>query len=553
MTTYDFPMHKVASRPCAEVVDGLDRVAEVVAAYMGLHFPESRRRDLLRGAQALADEYGCGNIEALLRLLRAGSLSDRQIEILTSYITVGETYFFREMKSLDAFRNHLIPELIRLRSGGNQRLRIWSAGCSTGEEAYTIAMILADLIPDLKAWNIHILGTDINPRAIEKARRGIYKEWSFRGLTRTMRERYFEPRGDKEFAVRSRFKDMVSFAHLNLAADSYPSLHNDTNGMDVIFCRNVLMYFLPKKAQEVIHRFQQCLTAGGWCIVAPSEIPMLTASDLKPISFDGATLYRKEQQPHTRTPSSMTATFAPPPEAAIWRFGPPIVVPEKPVSLPTAPAQKPQPHPAPPAEYQQPFPPAPAQQQPLPTTPASQGPVPDLYEAALEAYRAKQHAQAGDMLRLLFDSDGFQPRGAQGGAAFALMARIEADQGRLELAGVWADKAIAADKVNPGYHYLLSTVLEELGRPDDAARALKHAIYLDSDFILAHFALGNIFLRENGRKRADRHFTNAAALLNCLPKDEVLAESGGVTAGRLLEVIQSICPEGSHEHNGKRI
>lgn len=498
---------------------GLIRLGALVAARMGLHFPESRQGDLLRGAQALAREHGREDTEAFLQSLLAAPLTDRQMEILTAHLTVGETYFFREMKSLDAFRDHVIPELIRQRAGGDQRLRIWSAGCSTGEEAYTIAMILSELIPDLDAWDVDILATDINPLSLDKARQGVYTEWSFRGMPESLRKRYFEPQGKKTFAVRPRFRGMVSFACLNLATDVYPSLQNNTNAMDVIFCRNVLMYFLPELVQKVIMHFRNCLVEGGWFIVAPSESSMLLASEFASVPLDGATIYRKDShKPAAATVWQMPPIAAKPVEEE-WKFFPPLSTP-----VPSVQSGKDKTSAAPTGTPQSAF----------------RNPETDPYEEALVAYRAGCYADAEATLQTLLGADGATERGIKAGNSFALMARIDANQGKLNQAVEWAEKAITADKVNPGFYYLLSTILEEQHRPKDAVQALKRALYLDSTFILAHFALGNIALQENGRKNADRHFVNAAALLARLPKDEVLPESEGVTAGRLLEIIESI-------------
>lgn len=274
---------------------GLDQLASLVAARMGLYFPENRRTDLLRGARLFAKEHRL-DIAAFLRSLADVALSDRQIEILTAHLTVGETYFFRENENLNAFRNHVLPELIRQRAGVDQRLRIWSAGCSTGEEPYSIAMLLGEAISDLDAWNVHILATDINPSAIEKAMRGVYTEWSFRGVSDSVRQKYFVPLGHKKYAVQQKFKNMVYFDCLNLATDNYPSLENGTNAMDVIFCRNVMMYFVPELVQKAIERFRNCLVDEGWLVVAPCETLLLLNSELVPVSFEKATLYRKQSQ-----------------------------------------------------------------------------------------------------------------------------------------------------------------------------------------------------------------------------------------------------------------
>lgn len=145
------------------------------------------------------------------------------------------------------------------------------------------------------------------------------------------------------------------------------------------------------------------------------------------------------------------------------------------------------------------------------------------------------------MVRKLIDAVPAAGHGpVKDGRALALMARIEANQGKLDQALEWANKAVAADKINPGFYYLLATILDEQNRPAEAVQALHRALYLDPSFVLAHYTLGTIALREQGRKAADRHFLNAAGVLVRLPKHDILPESEGMTAGRLLDIIGSM-------------
>lgn len=158
----------------------LSGLSDFVASRMGLHFPKERWRDLEREVTAAARDLDLPDAESCAHWLLSRTLTQSQTEILASHLTVGETYFFREKKSFEILEQHILPELLRSRRGAEQRLRIWSAGCCTGEEPYSVAMLLERLIPDPEAWHVTLLATDINPRFLRKAAEGVYSEWSFR-------------------------------------------------------------------------------------------------------------------------------------------------------------------------------------------------------------------------------------------------------------------------------------------------------------------------------------------------------------------------------------
>ena len=245
----------------------MPRLSEFLAQQMGLHFPAERWPDLARGIDAAALEFRFPDAASCIQWLLSAPLSRSQVEILSSHLTVGETYFFREPQVFDVLQTHILPALIQSRRQSGQHLRLWSAGCASGEEAYSLAILLQRLLPDFRQWNISILATDINPHALQKAAAGIYGDWSFRNAPPWLREGYFRAIPGGRYEIAPAVRDMVTFSYLNLAADVYPSLLNNTNAMDIIFCRNVLMYFSPQRAQQVIHNLYRCLVDGGWLIV----------------------------------------------------------------------------------------------------------------------------------------------------------------------------------------------------------------------------------------------------------------------------------------------
>ncbi|HXG51695.1 MAG TPA: protein-glutamate O-methyltransferase CheR, partial [candidate division Zixibacteria bacterium] len=273
----------------------LARLRELLAERMGIHFSAERVSDLERAMESAAREAGYSSTEACLQELLSSPWKRTQIELLARHLSVGETYFFRDKKIFETLERHVLPELIRSRD--QKRLRIWSAGCATGEEPYSVAILLRRSLPDLADWHVTILATDINPSFLEKARRGVYSEWSFRDAPRWLKEHYFRRRREGLYEIGPEVREMVVFSYLNLAEDQYPSLLTNTNAMDLVLCRNVLMYFAAEKARSVLDRLHRALVDGGWLITSPSEVSDTLVRRFRRVSFDDATLYKKDAGP----------------------------------------------------------------------------------------------------------------------------------------------------------------------------------------------------------------------------------------------------------------
>ncbi len=443
----------------------LAAVSEAIEAQLGLHFPPERWSDLERGLKGAATDLGFESMEKCARELVLAKLSHEQIDSLAEHLTIGETYFFRDPAAFEILVSEVLPALARERRGGAKRLRIWSAGCCTGEEPYSLAIALCRAIPDLEDWQITILATDINPRFLRKAAEGIYGAWSFRGVPDEMRDAWFRKKKDGRFEILQTIRDMVTFDCLNLVDDVYPSLTNNTNAMDLIFCRNVLIYFSPALVQRVAANFRRALVEGGRFVVSASEASQETFSEFAPGEISGIAMYRKG------------APAMPPP-----------IFPTSPLLL---------------REWPPESPPA-----PVPMPPPERAPLPRALPIPPPDHAAE--------------------------------ARRLANAGRLADALAACDLAVAADKLVPAHHYLRGVILDELGALDEAAAALRSALYLDHDFVIAHFAFGHLLLRQGRNREAARCFANARSLLeNCAP-DSLPPESDGMTAGRLLASLDSM-------------
>lgn len=459
-----------------------------LAVRLGLNFPRERWDDLERALRVAAKDFGFESVPACIQGLLASPLTTSQVEILASHLTVGETYFFRENAVFTALQEHILPDLIRNRA--HKRLRIWSAGCSTGEEPYSIAIVLAQALQDLKGWDITLLASDINPRFLRKAVAGVYDNWSFRNAPAGLKAAYFRQTSKHQFEIAPQIKALPSYTHLNLADDVYPSPENNTNAMDIIFCRNVLMYFQPQRAQAVIGKLCRSLVEGGWLIVSPIETSQVNLPELTAVRLPDAILYRKDTH---------------------------AVREDRP-----DPGQYP--HPA-----------------GVRADGAAHGPA----QTADANHAANSKHPAGSRP---LDAAAAPPSAADADGEAALLARTYADQGRLADAIHWCNRAIAADKLNAKWPYLLASILHERGQTEEAVAALKRTLYLEQDHVMAHFALGSLLLQQGRRGESLRYFGNALAILGGYQQEQVLPESEGITAGRLIEIVKSTMANGiSHE------
>ena len=278
----------------------LAQAGEFISGSLGLYFPKDRRRELERGLRSVAPEFGFEDPEAFTRWLISSTLSKSQIGVLAGHLTVGETYFFRDKKYFAILEEKILPELIELRRTTGKYLRIWSAGCCTGEEPYSLAILLDKILGDTKDWNITILATDINPTFLRKASKGIYGKWSFRDTPEWVRERYFTKTKQNHFELLPKIRKRVSFTCHNLVQNAYPSSLTHTNALDLILCRNVLMYLTPDYQGYVAGKLFQCLVEGGWLITGPSETTDALSSQIISVNFQGLTFYRKQE---TRGPA----------------------------------------------------------------------------------------------------------------------------------------------------------------------------------------------------------------------------------------------------------
>lgn len=213
---------------------------------------------------------------------------------LVTLLTNGESYFFRDKEQFSLLRNHILPELIQ-RKQDSKTIRICSAGCSSGEEPYSIAILLHELIPDLEQWNLLILGVDINQTALEKAKNGIYSSWSFRSVDPHVKQQYFKLANDR-LEIDQAIKEMVNFQTLNLIKDEFPQPNSELRDMDLIICRNVFIYFERLAIAKVLNKFYHTLQPLGYLLTGHAELSNQNLNCFQIKVFSESLVYQRTEK-----------------------------------------------------------------------------------------------------------------------------------------------------------------------------------------------------------------------------------------------------------------
>lgn len=464
----------------------------------------SNLRDTLRRG---CERFAYANAAQYLEALRRSHVLTEQLEYLIAGVTVGESYFFRDSEQFSLLRVKLLPEMIAAkRASGNLSLRIWSAGCSNGQELYTIAMLLQDMIPDIVNWRIHLLGTDINSEAVGKAMRGRYSEWSFRATPQAFRERWFTQVG-QEYEIIPQIRRMARFSYLNLSEDVYPSILSETNALDLILCRNVFIYLGTQAVQRSMKQFALCLLDNGVLMLGASDPIIHKHTELELVQLETVGYFRKGGASDTGFDSYLQAVEAMPGEQR--------------------------------------------------TASIKQQPVPLISEmAALPLATAAQPLASGDRKRPADDTDEIisMLKASDWDAALVLMeetcrrckessdiwqmkARALANLGRTELALQACVRSLQLDHANKHAYLIQGLILAELDREKEAEDSLRRALYLDHSFLEAHYELGMLKVRAGNLSAAIKSLEIALKLAQTGDPDRELHDAEGMTCRRFAQIL----------------
>jgi chemotaxis protein methyltransferase CheR len=470
--------------------EDLERLSELVGQRLGLHLPPPRWSDLARAVRESAPELGCADAPSCARALLAADLDQRAMDALSPHLTVGETWFFRHKESFAALEKEVLPALLAARRATGRQLVVWSAGCSTGEEPYSLAITLRTLLPDWADWRLTILGTDLDQVALARAAQAEYGEWSFRGVPAYVRGLWFTRTDGGRWQLRPDVRAMVQFRRLNLAAPE-PWPWPLASGVDLILCRNTLIYFREELVAALLPRFAQSLRPDGWLLLGPVESATAAGAGFVPQWLHGALCYRLAPEPAPAWPLAATPAVTPLPRHRARRH-----------AVAPAPAAAPSRSPA----------------------------ADEVYPRALALYQRREYDQAAALLSGL----------APAPTTDRLLARTYANQGKHTLALELCDRALSADRIAADLHELRAKVLLELGRVDAAREAVQRALFLAPESPLGHIVLAGIHQTLHRRADAARAWRTAAELLADRAADEVIASEDGLTVGDLRDLLRAV-------------
>jgi len=412
----------------------------------------------------------------------------KELKQVIEEITIPETYFFRDINQCNAFKNHIISHFKNKKSEKQkQKLKIWSAGCSSGEEAYTLAMIIIQNIPNYSSFDISITGTDINHTSIEKAKKGVYKDISFRGVSPEIITRFFKNKKNS-YTISDQVKRLVNFKIFNIMLKNQRKYSFQFSEFDIIFCRNVLIYFDETIIRNIFNGFFHALALDGYIILGHSEANLAPGSLFKPVRAKGTYLYQKNQKKYQPEPRSELR-----------------VVPASFAFDKNKPAAK-------------------------KIDSASQNPDQLIYKEALALYFAERYGNAKNIInKLLKDKNPAME-------FLILAALIRINLGDFERAIAYVRKIQLKDEFMPEAHFIFGLIYENENFSEHAISSYQTALFLNSKFFLSYFRLAHIYKTLGNKSKSLRAFKNALNVAENANEDKIYLLSGGFSKKSLTDI-----------------
>ena len=439
-----------------------------------------------------------------IQSLRSSNASVELNELI-NMITVKETYFFRDNDQCNALRDYILPKLIRHKK--EKKIRIWSAGCSTGEEAYTIAIIFTQAIVDFKSWDIDIIGTDINPKSIEKARKGVYAINSFRGVREEIVDRYFIKTA-KGVKIKEPIKGLARFYVSNIKLDKGSVFPEQLSRFDVIFCRNVLIYFEDDMIKNTLNGFANSLLPEGYLVLGHAEAALVPRELFGAIRDKNTIIYVPRETIALRQGGAKPSTHSPGVASALpcASYAPAVFPKTKEPKKSNGGNNK-------------------------TGIPKGHGVGDRCYQKALALYFKEKYSEA----EREFDNHlGCNDVGTQG---LLLGSLIQINLGNYEKAMYYTREMQQKDEFLPDAHFIFGLIYENEKEYARAIKSYQAALFLNADLFLPHFRLGHLYHKAGNANASIRAFKTALSVIPSEDEERTRLLSGGFSR----ESLKGIC------------
>lgn len=506
-----------------------EQLRELVADRIGFRIRQNDLQFFQQQINQRVTELKLANVKEYYDLLkniitdRQKFLAEREWKILASTITNGESFFFRDRGQLDLLANQILPEIIDSKREAQRRgelsflsLKLWSAGCSTGEEVYSLAMLISELIPDPAQWHIVIIGTDINQNFLDLARQGNYKQWSFRLTEPFLKTKYFIADKDRDcWQVKPHLKSMVSFYQDNLVDIENISHHN--YGLDLVLCRNVFIYFDTDSIAKAVTKIASTLRPDGYFISGHAELQAIGLNNFKLISFPESIVYQylaNSQEIKVLSSKDYVektlSTIIPQQVDLNWQNFKELSLQQNNNPLPLEPITCPQIN------------------ETLPTIDSIQLQLKESETLLKQGQNFKAIEQARQIIKERADLK----------EVYYLIGQAYANQNNLEEAQENCDRALEIDSIYLEPLYLLAQIAEQQNNYRKAKELFKRIIYLEPLSINAYLDLAEIYRQEKDLDRSQKMYKTAYDILQDFSQSIAIDYQGKTSVTELLTYIK---------------
>ena len=483
----------------------LGKISNNIQNIFGLYYPADKYNELYFRLESAAKEINRKDTVNFICSLQDENIAAGNFHLLTKHLTIGETYFFREPGVLELFKNDI--------SDNPRPVNVWSAGCCTGEEAYTLSIVI-NSIGNTNLLDSRIWATDINRDFLQKAILGRYNKWSFRNTETDIRKKFFTVFDDRLFEIKPELRKIITFEYLNLAENNLIEKWNFEK-FDYIFCRNVLMYFDKNLRKKLINSFFNLLTDTGYLIVSISEVSLIDDPGFDKIYLNDSFIFRKNINPAGKKelPLISHKVKTKTPEACFETTHPTLkeMQPEQVKTLST-------------------------------TNSISQTLKNDsILDNAGNSFKAGKYNDTIIFITEIFKSPGKYSSLLKDNAdkLYLLITKSYINLYDYEDALRWCTKGIEQNQLYLPHYLAMANIFQMINANDEAIKTLQTAIYLEPENILANFSLSNLHRKNNEPDLAKKYLQVTLNILEKFDAGHIIEESEGLTAGSMRTMVAS--------------